>query len=401
MYWIILKVALKSLWGSKLRSFLAILGIVMGVGAVISMLAIVEGARRQIETMIGTLGTDVLFVWPDARGVSGRAAAPQLKIEDARAVLSDSPSVIRVSPMLQFGVSAKYGNKSQTVTIEGVAPTYLLMRNMTVEKGRAFNDAEVRADSRVVLLGSKTAEKLFGAQDPLEEMIKVNQIVFRVIGVLKAKGAQGIMGNEDDRLVAPFSTVQRQLLGPLAESAAVCIQAASREELKSAEDEIRRVLRKRHRLGPTDKDDFGIFNQSELLEMQTQAIYIFGVVLGGIGGICLLTGGIGIMNIMLVIVTERTREIGIRKAVGAKSADILVQFLLEAVLMAACGGPPGKRGPAGRGALISLITPLKTAVSLWSVLLALFFAAAVGIFFGFYPAWRASRLDPIVALHVE
>jgi putative ABC transport system permease protein len=306
-----------------------------------------------------------------------------------------------VSPMLQFGVSVKYGNKSATTSIYGVAPTYLKIRNMTVEKGRCFTDGEVQEDARVAILGPKTAEKLFGTQDALDQTIKVNQVMFRVIGVLKSRGAQGAMGNDDDQLVMPFTTVQRQLLGHQADSAALCIQAASREQLKNAEDEIRRVLRKRHRLGPTTKDDFGIFNQAELLAMQSQAIYIFGVVLGGIGGICLLTGGIGIMNIMLVIVTERTREIGIRKAVGAKSADILVQFLLEAVLMSACGGVIGILGGVGLGMLVSLITPLKTAVSLWSVLLALFFAAAVGIFFGFYPAWRASRLDPIVALHVE
>jgi putative ABC transport system permease protein len=401
MFWIIIKVALKSLWASKLRSFLAILGIVMGVGAVISMLAIVEGARRQIETMIGTLGTDVLFVWPDARGVSGRAAAPELKVDDALAVLDGAPSVIRVSPMLQFGVSAKSGNKSTAVSVSGVAPSYLQIRNIEVEKGRPFNDAEVRQNARVVVIGPKTAEKLFGTQDPLEQTIKVNQIIFRIIGVTKAKGAQGAMGNDDDLLIAPFTTVQRQLMGSTANIAAMTIQAASREDLKPAEDQIRRVLRKRHRLSATTKDDFGIFNQAQLLEMQGQAIYIFGVVLGGIGGICLLTGGIGIMNIMLVIVTERTREIGVRKAVGAKAADILIQFLLEAVLMSACGGAIGILGGAGLGALISLITPLKTAVSLWSVLLALFFAAAVGIFFGFYPAYRASRLDPIVALHVE
>jgi putative ABC transport system permease protein len=401
MFWIIIKVALKSLWVSKLRSFLAILGIVMGVGAVISMLAIVEGARRQIETMIGTLGTDVLFIWPDARGVSGRAAAPELKIGDAQALLSDAPSVIRVSPMLQFGVNAKSGNKSTTVTIDGVAPSYLQIRNLEVEKGRPFNDAEIRQNARVALIGPKTAEKLFGTQDPLDQTIKVNQIVFRIIGVMKAKGAQGAMGNDDDRLIAPFTTVQRQLLGSTANLEAVCIQAASRDALKTAEDEIRHILRKRHRLGPTTKDDFGIFNQAQLLEMQGQAIYIFGVVLGGVGGICLLTGGIGIMNIMLVIVTERTREIGIRKAVGAKSANILFQFLLEAVVMSACGGLIGILGGVGLGMLISLITPLQTAVSLWAVLLALGFAAAVGIFFGFYPAYRASRLDPIVALHVE
>jgi putative ABC transport system permease protein len=401
MFWIIIKVALKCLWGSKLRSFLAILGIVMGVGAVISMLAIVEGARREMNTMIGGLGTDVLYIWPDSRGVAGKGSAPSLKLEDAQAILADAPSVIRVSPQLEFSVNLKYGNKNTRTSIAGVAPTYLLIRNMSVEKGRAFTDSDVRQEAKVAVLGPKTAEKLFGTQDPLEQNIKINQLVFRVIGVLKSKGAQSAFGNEDDRVVAPFSTVQRQVLGRHSDIAAICVQAGATAQLNSAEDEIRGILRRRHHLAPAAKDDFGVFNQAQLLEMQNKALYIFGVVLGGVGGICLLTGGIGIMNIMLVIVTERTREIGIRKAVGAKSRDILIQFLCEAVLMSALGGGIGIIGGAGLGALVSAITPVKTAVSIWSILLSLSFAAAVGIFFGFYPAYRASRLDPIEALHFE
>jgi putative ABC transport system permease protein len=269
-----------------------------------------------------------------------------------------------------------------------------------VEKGRAFTDDEVEHGAHVVVLGPKTAEKLFGTRDPLERTIKVNQLAFRVIGVLKSSGARGF-GNEDDRVMAPYTTVQRQVMGRRADMQAICIQAASTAELRTAEDQIRQVLRKAHRLKPEAKDDFGIFNQAQLLESRNRALGIFTIVLGGVGGICLLTGGIGIMNIMLVIVTERTREIGLRKAVGAKSRDILLQFLLEAVLISALGGVIGIAGGMGLSMLIRLVTPLKTAVSLDSVMLSLSFATAIGIFFGFYPATRAARLDPIEALARE
>jgi putative ABC transport system permease protein len=401
LFWITIKLSLKSLWIAKLRSFLAILGIIMGVGAVISMLSIVEGARRQMQTMIGSLGTDVLYIWPDYRSVQGRGAAPLLKLADARAVLVDAPSVIRVSPQLSSSVAIKFGNKNTRVSMDGVAPSYLTIRNMEVEKGRAFSDGEVQQAARVAILGPKTVEKLFGTLDPLGQNIKVNQLIFRVIGVFKARGAQGPMGNEDDRIVAPFTTVQNQVLGRRANLQSICVQAQSTEALRLAEEQARVILRKQHRLKADAKDDFAVFNQAQLLDMQNRAVGIFSIVLGGVGGICLFTGGIGIMNIMLVIVTERTREIGLRKAIGARNRDILTQFLLEAVLMSAIGGLLGVLGGSGLSLLISTITPLKTAVSPQSVVLALSFAAGIGIFFGYYPALRAARLDPIEALHTE
>jgi len=258
----------------------------------------------------------------------------------------------------------------------------------------------MRTHARVVVIGPKIAEKLFGTEDPIEQKIKINNLLFRVVGVLKTRGAQGF-SNEDDRVIAPFTTVLHQLMGRNANIGSIAIQAASTDQLRTAEDEVRRIMRKRHRLKPEAKDDFGVFNQAQLLEMQGKALGIFSIVLGGVGGICLFTGGIGIMNIMLVIVTERTREIGIRKAVGAKSRDILAQFLLEATLMSVIGGLLGLAGGTGLSFLISAITPLKTVVSFQSIVLSLSFAAAIGIFFGYYPALRAARLNPIDALAFE
>ena len=400
LFWIIIKVSLGSLWAAKLRSFLAILGIIMGVGAVISMLSIVEGARRQMDGMIGSLGTNVLYIWPDARGTRGRASAPTLSLNDARAILAEADVVSRVSPQLQTSVVAKYGSKNAQLMVEGVAPSYAAIRGLTVEKGRNFTDSEVNQAARVMVLGPRAAEKLFGQKDPVGKEIKVNQLVFRVIGVFKAKGAEGFM-NDDDHIVAPFTTVQRQITGRRSSLGSICVEASSTEQLKLAEDQIRQVLRRRHGLKPDQKDDFNVFNQLQLLEVQQRAVGIFGIVLGGIGGICLLTGGIGIMNIMLVIVTERTGEIGLRKALGAKNRAILTQFLIESVLISAIGGVLGIAGGAGLGMLISSITPLKTAVSAQSIMLALTCATCVGIFFGFYPAMRAARLDPIQALHFE
>jgi len=400
LFWTTILVSLRSLYSAKLRSFLAILGIIMGVGAVISMLSIVEGARREMGQMIGRMGTDVLFVWPEYRSAVGKGAAPRLKLDDARAILEDADSVIRVSPSLGTSAQLKYSNRSTRTGIDGCAPTYFIMRNMTIEKGRAFNDTEVSQNARVVVIGPKIAEKLFGTEDPIEQKIKINNLLFRVVGVLKTRGAQGF-SNEDDRVIAPFTTVLHQLMGRNANIGSIAIQAASTDQLRTAEDEVRRIMRKRHRLKPEAKDDFGVFNQAQLLEMQGKALGIFSIVLGGVGGICLFTGGIGIMNIMLVIVTERTREIGIRKAVGAKSRDILAQFLLEATLMSVIGGLLGLAGGTGLSFLISAITPLKTVVSFQSIVLSLSFAAAIGIFFGYYPALRAARLNPIDALAFE
>ncbi len=383
-----------------MRSVLAILGIIMGVGAVIAMLSIVEGARRQMRGYLNDLGTDVLFVWPSRGSVQGKSSVVHLTLSDAQAILAEANDVVRVSPMISSNAVLKNGTKTTQVDISGVAPTFIQIRNMHIGKGRFFNDSDVSQAAHVVVLGFKTAGKLFGKHDPVDQVIKVNQHAFRVVGVLERKGAEGF-NDDDDAAMSPFTTVQREETGRHADLSAICVQGSSTERMKDAEDEVRRVLRESHRVAATAKDDFGIFNQASLLEAQDKAMRVFTIVLGGVGGICLLTGGIGIMNIMLVIVTERTREIGLRKALGARAQDILRQFLLEAVLISVLGGLLGIAGGMGLSILIRVLTSLKTVVSPGSIVLSLGFATGIGIFFGFYPAFQASRLNPIEALARE
>jgi putative ABC transport system permease protein len=400
LFWIIIKVSLQSLWSAKLRSVLAILGIIMGVGAVISMLSIVEGARQRMEHLIGGLGTDVLFVWPSYRSAQGKGSVPRLTLADAEGVLAGAEDVVRVSPIVESYSVVQNGNKNVRVSINGVAPTYNDIRNRTIAEGRNFSDTEVEQEAQVAVLGSKTAEKLFGAVDPLGKIVKIDQHAFRVVGILQSIGAEGF-SDGDNLIMVPFTTLERESAGRHADLSEICIQGASSDRMKMTENEIRVVLRKNHKIKSTAKDDFGIFNQASLLEAQNKAMRVFTIVLGGVGGICLLTGGIGIMNIMLVIVTERTKEIGLRKALGARGRDILRQFLLEAVLISVLGGVMGVIGGMGLSVLIKALTELETKVSVGSIVLSLGFATAIGVFFGFYPAWRAARLNPIEALARE
>jgi putative ABC transport system permease protein len=400
LFWIVIKVSLQSLWSAKLRSVLAILGIIMGVGAVISMLSIVEGARQRMEHLIGGLGTDVLFVWPSYRSAQGKGSVPRLTLADAEGVLAGAEDVVRVSPIVESYSVVQNGNKNVRVSINGVAPTYNDIRNRTIAEGRNFSDTEVEQEAQVAVLGSKTAEKLFGAVDPLGKIVKIDQHAFRVVGILQSIGAEGF-SDGDNLIMVPFTTLERESAGRHADLSEICIQGASSDRMKMTENEIRVVLRKNHKIKSTAKDDFGIFNQASLLEAQNKAMRVFTIVLGGVGGICLLTGGIGIMNIMLVIVTERTKEIGLRKALGARGRDILRQFLLEAVLISVLGGVMGVIGGMGLSVLIKALTELETKVSVGSIVLSLGFATAIGVFFGFYPAWRAARLNPIEALARE
>ena len=322
-----------------------------------------------------------------------------LSVEDAQAVLG-APDVIRVSPVVSSYEVVKNGDASVQVELTGIAPTYLDVRNMKVSKGRVFTDAEVERTGRVAVLGARTAMKLFGKKDPVDATVKINQIAFTVVGVLENKGSQGFT-DDSNVVLMPYTTLQRELAGRHSYLGSLCVQGASTPRMRAAEDQTRLVLRAQHHLGPKDKDDFAVFNQGRLLETENKAMGMFAIVLGGIGGIGLLTGGIGIMNIMLVIVTERTREIGVRKALGARKRDILRQFLLESVLISVLGGVIGICGGMGLSSVIKHLTSLRTVVSPGSILLSLAFATAIGIFFGFYPALRAARLHPIEALARE
>jgi putative ABC transport system permease protein len=404
LFWTIVKVAIKSLASNKMRSFLAMLGIIIGVGAVIAMLALGSGAQKQVLDRISAMGTNLLIVRPAQRGFRGVMSGTQqnLTLDDAKAVVNEVEGVRQVAPVVGGNAQLKYLAKNSRTSIVGTSIEYFPIRNFEIERGRAFTEGECERMARVALLGPATVRDLFGADDPLEQVIKLRGVNFRVIGVLKSKGDQGWF-NPDDQAIVPYTTAMKQLFGQdfLRE---IDIQAKDGVNLNDVQDRVTTLLRKRHRTQPDADNDFQIQNQAEMLETMSSVTQTFTLLLGGIAGISLLVGGIGIMNIMLVTVTERTREIGVRKAIGAKERDILSQFLLEAVVMSGLGGVLGIALGFGLARLIPTIGALSgfsPVVTPDSVVLAITFSAGVGIFFGFYPARRASRLDPIEALRYE
>jgi len=401
LFWTIAKVALRSLFANKMRSFLAMLGIIIGVAAVISMLGLAAGAKARIMDRISAMGTNLLVVRPGSRGSHGvqSSTAQNLTLDDAEAILAAVPGVRQLAPVVMGAAQLKYFNKNTNASVTGTSITYFPIRGFDVERGRAFTEVEVERSSRVAVLGPTTAEELFGTADPLGETFKIKGINFRVVGVLKAKGDQGWF-NPDKQAIVPYPTAMNQLFG-LDHLREIDIQAVNEDTLDDVEEAATTLLRKRHRIQADADSDFSIRNQAEMLETMSSVTRTFTLLLGGIASISLLVGGIGIMNIMLVTVTERTREIGVRKAIGAKDRDILSQFLLEAVLMSGLGGVFGVAVGVGGAHVISGLMQATAVVEMWSVLLALLFSASVGIFFGFYPARRAARLDPIEALRYE
>lgn len=401
LFWTIVKVALKSLLANKLRSFLAMLGIIIGVGAVISMLAMGAGAKRDVMKRITAMGTNLLVVRPGQRGSMGvmSGSYQTLTLEDAQALVNEVKGIQMVAPVVRSSAQIKYLNKNSRVSVIGSSITYFPIRNFEIEKGRAFTEMEVEHMARVAVLGPVTVENLFGTENPLNEVIKINNVNFRVIGVLKAKGDQGWF-NPDDTVIIPYTTAMKQLFG-LDRLNEINIKANDVSIMQKVLEETTRVLRKRHRIPEDRPDDFEIRNQAEMVEMASNINRTFTILLGSIASISLLVGGIGIMNIMLVTVTERTREIGVRKAIGAKERDILLQFLIEALTMSAVGGLIGVAFGVGAAQIIGAATQFSTLVQLPAIILALSFSAAVGIFFGFYPARRAAQLDPIEALRYE
>jgi putative ABC transport system permease protein len=402
MFWVIIKVALRSLWANRLRSVLAMLGIIIGVSAVIVVLSLVAGARQSVLGRISALGTNLLVITPGQRGMGGVVSGVQqnLVLEDAQALLK-IPGVRDVAPVVRGNVQVKYYNKNARTNLIGTSVTYFPIRAYEVEHGRLFGDAQEDAMARVAVLGPVTAQNLFGGEDPLNEMIKVNGINFRVIGVLKAKGDQGWF-NPDDQVLVPCTTAMKQLLG-LDHLQEIDIRAESEEDLDRIQKAASALLRKRHHVMPGNPDDVSIRNQAQMLDTASTVTGVMTLLAGGIASISLLVGGIGIMNIMLVTVTERTREIGVRKAIGAKDRDILRQFLIEAVLMSGLGGVIGVALGAGLSKVVGLFASatFQPVIQAFSVFLAIGFSAAVGIFFGYYPARRAAKLDPIEALRYE
>ena len=403
IFWTIVKISFKSLLANKLRSLLAMLGIIIGVWSVISSLALAAGTTASITKQISAMGTNVVMVMPAQRKTAGvsNGTWANLRIPDALAMVK-LPSVAGVAPVLRGGVQARYYNKNTQTSLLGTAPPYFEIRDFKVEHGRSINDDDVDAAARVAVVGSATGKALFGDDyvQGLGKSVQVNGVNYRIVGFLKSKGDQGWF-NPDDQIIIPFSTAMSQVLGHLYFQE-IDVSAKDESRLDQVEAEVTMLLRTRHRLGENTDNDFEVHNMADVLRMASTINTILSVLLGGIAAISLLVGGIGVMNIMLVTVAERTREIGIRKAIGAKRRDILRQFLIEAIVMSGLGGFIG----VVAGILTALIvsasqTQVQLLVEPQSVFLALGFSAGVGMFFGYYPALRAARLDPIEALRYE
>jgi len=377
------------------------LGIIIGVSAVVSMLALGAGARKQIMDRVTAMGTNLLIVRPGSSRRSGVRSGSRvnLKLRDADAILENISEIKAVAPLVSGRVQVKYYNKNNNTSVVGSSLTYLAIRSFEIENGRNFTSVEEERCARVVILGSAVAEDLFESQDPVNESMKVDGKNFRVIGVMKTKGDQGWY-NPDDMIIVPYSTAMKQIVGRdyLSE---IDIQVKDNADLSAIEEEVKVILRKQHRLEGEENDDFYIRNQAELIETVSDVSRTFTFLLGGIASISLLVGGIGIMNIMLVTVTERTREIGVRKAIGAHNRDILRQFLFESILISGLGGVFGLVLGFLFAVLFDKFTPFTPFIEYNSMILSLTVSASVGIFFGYYPALRAARLDPIVALRAE
>jgi putative ABC transport system permease protein len=403
------RIALRALARNKMRSFLTALGIIIGVGAVIAMVSLGEGAKKGVEERFNSLGTNLLNVFPGSRNIHGVHSGgsgggwQSLKVEDAEAIATQCDAVKYVSPSANSRAQVIYLNKNWNTSIQGTGARYPEVRNWEVELGTFFDETHVKAAAKVCVLGSEVKKSLFEDEDPIDKIIRVKQIPFLVLGVLKSKGEAGGFFNRDDIIVMPYTTVMKRLTNE-DHINSIDVQAVSMERTVEAKRQIEEILRIRHKIAPGADDDFQVRNMSEIAEGAAQSTQILGILLGSIASISLLVGGIGIMNIMLVSVTERIREIGIRMAVGAREKDILLQFLTEAVVLSVLGGALGVAFGIGSSKLMKFIPIFagwKTIVSPSAIALAFVFSASVGIFFGFYPARKASKLDPIEALRYE
>jgi len=403
------RIALRALARNKMRSFLTALGIIIGVGAVIAMVSLGEGAKKGVEERFNSLGTNLLNVFPGSRNFHGVRSGgsgnvwQSLKVEDAEAIATQCDAVKYVSPSANSRAQVIYLNKNWNTSIQGTGDRYPEVRNWEIESGTFFDESQVKAAAKVCVLGKEVKKSLFEDEDPIDKVIRVKQIPFLVLGVLKSKGEAGGFFNRDDIIVMPYTTVLKRLTNE-DHINSIDVQAVSMGRTVEAKSQIEELLRIRHKIAPGADDDFQVRNMSEIAEGAAQSTQILGILLGSIASISLLVGGIGIMNIMLVSVTERIREIGIRMAVGAREKDILLQFLTEAVVLSVLGGVLGVAFGIGSSKLMKFIpifASWKTIVSPSAIVLAFVFSASVGIFFGFYPARKASKLDPIEALRYE
>jgi putative ABC transport system permease protein len=397
-------IALRALRRNKLRSGLTALGIIIGVASVVAMVAVGNGAQARIESQVSALGQNLLSVFAGSRrsgGVnSGLGSASSMTLADADAIRREVTDVVAVSPEDSTTAQAIANGRNWSTTVAGESPDYLKIRDWKLASGSMFTDREVRGAAKVAVIGSKTANELFGPLNPVGQTVRVQGIPFVIIGLLESKGA-GMGGqNQDDRILIPYTTAMKRVTGDKY-LRSINVQIVSADRMEVAQQQITALLRQRHRLTADRDNDFNIFNQKEIADTVSSISRIITLLLGAISGISLVVGGIGIMNIMLVSVTERTREIGIRIAVGAQPGDIRLQFLIEAITLSLLGGIIGVLFGVGASRLVAVVADFNAIVSAGSIILAFGVSFAIGVFFGFYPARKAAALDPIDALRYE
>jgi putative ABC transport system permease protein len=401
----LIKIAYRSLSKNKLRSFLTMLGIIIGVASVIAMLAIGEGSKKNIEASVASLGTNTIFIMPGAFTHGGvrleAGSANSLKREDVDAIAARCDLLQYVSPVVNKGVQVVAGSENCTTMIVGVIDVYFSIRNLTVSVGTKFTTSDEHSAAKVCVIGQTTVANLFGeGANPVGQTIRINSIPFRIIGMLDKKGQNAFGQDQDDIIIAPFSTVQKRMM-PTTNLNSIYASAISGDIIEDATDEISNVMRQRHKLAPSDDDDFTVRTQQDIANIFGAVSKVMTLLLASIACISLLVGGIGIMNIMLVSVTERTREIGIRLAIGAKSKDVLIQFMIESIFISFIGGIIGICLGILISTLVGKFGGWPITVTLFSILLSFLFSTIVGVFFGWYPARKAANLNPIDALRYE
>jgi putative ABC transport system permease protein len=398
------KIAFRALRRNKLRSVLTALGIIIGVGAVIAMVSIGNGAKTQVEQQIASLGENVILIFSGSvtsSGIrTGWGSAGTLKIEDAEAIRREVPGVIAVSEEIISTSQVSAGNQNWFTRIYGESPEYFEIRKWPLSDGAVFTPQDVRSSNKVCVIGRTTASQIFGSESPIGRVLRIKGVPFLITGVLTPKGLSPQGTDQDDIVIMPYTSAMKRVIGGTT-LRGINVQVASPNDLAPAQQQITELLRQRHNIRAGRDDDFTVRNQQEIAETATATSRIMALLLGAIASVSLVVGGIGIMNIMLVSVTERTREIGVRLAVGAHGRDILTQFLIEAVTLSVIGGAIGILLGLGASRMLSIFAHWPTLISTPSIIAAFFVSAAVGIFFGFYPAREAARLDPIEALRYE
>ena len=407
--WSSVQMAVAALGVNRVRTALTMLGVIIGVGAVVTMMAIGAGAQARVAEQIRSLGSNLIIILSGSITAGGvrMGSGSQLRIteDDARIIQREVASVSAAAPTVRGGVQAVFGNSNWSTALQGVTPEYFRAREWDVVSGRLLTAEDVDAALKVALIGQTVAANLFGRSDPIGQTIRIRKVPFTVVGVLARKGQSTMGDDQDDTLIIPLSTAKRKVLGVSQANAravgAILVKVGDAARMKEAEQQIRELLRQRHHLQTHEDDDFTLRNLSEILESQEAASRVLSLLLAAVASVSLVVGGIGIMNIMLVSVTERTREIGLRRAVGARRRDILSQFLVEAVFVSLAGGVIGIALGIAASYAIGYFFQWRALVSATAIAPAFVFAAAVGIFFGYYPARKASRLKPIEALRYE